>query len=67
MNEEKVIQDLKDLIYNPGYDSIILQDKGGYTMWHNMFEALLKLIEKLQKELEQEKEKNKRIKELLEE
>lgn len=59
MNEEekKAIEDIKKLIYGD-YDSIILKDIDGYTLWNEDFETILNLIDKQEKEIEKLKQSN---------
>jgi hypothetical protein len=52
LSEEKIIEEFKELIYNPDYDEILLCTEDGFTGWHELFENILELYNK-------EKEKNK--------
>jgi len=56
MDEDEIIKEFKDLIYNPIYNSIILKDEEGFTQWHELFENVLVLYNK-------EKERNKELEE----
>ena len=51
MNDEEIIKEFKDLIYNPNYDEILLRCEDGFTGWHELFKNVLDLYQ-------QEKEKN---------
>ena len=54
MSEEKIIEEFKELIYNPDYDEILLCTEDGFTGWHELFKNVLDLYQK-------EKEKNKEL------
>ena len=55
MSEDEIINEFKELIYNPEYDEIILCTEDGFTGWHELFKNVLDLYNK-------EKEKNKDLK-----
>ena len=60
LSEEEIIEEIKELIYNPNYDEILLCTEDGFTGWHELFENILDLYNK-------EKEKNKELEERLQE
>lgn len=50
MNEEEIIKEFKDLIYNPDYDEILLRCEDGFTGWHELFKNVLDLYNKVKEE-----------------
>ena len=48
--EKKAIESIKELIYG-NYNSIILKDTDGYTLWNEDFKTILNLIEKQQNKI----------------
>lgn len=53
MSEEEIIEEFKEIIYNPDYDEILLCTEDGFTGWHELFKNVLDLYNK-------NKEKNKK-------
>lgn len=59
MSEKEIIEEFKELIYNPDYNEILLCTEDGFTGWHELFKNVLDLYQ-------QEKEKNQELKVLIE-
>lgn len=57
MSEEEIeiLEEFKELIYNPDYDEILLCTEDGFTGWHELFKNVLDLYNK-EKELHKEYE-----------